>query len=79
MAATQSAKAKLRIQGSSKISEDEAEVGYVRRHSLLASTNGRLTSLSPKIQKPDGKGISKINRPATSTRDEKIVQPGWRR
>lgn len=75
MAATQSAKAKLRIQGSPKFSEDGAEVGYVRRHSLPASTNGKLGLLSPRIQKPvqaNGKGGSKTNRSiTTSSRDGK--------
>lgn len=74
MAATQSAKAKLRVQGSSKFSEDGAEIGYVRRHSLPASTNGKLISLSPRIQKPvqaNGKGSGKINRSMTSSRDGK--------
>ncbi|KAH6801749.1 hypothetical protein C2S51_033195 [Perilla frutescens var. frutescens] len=72
MAATQSAKARLRIQGSSKFSEDGAEVGYVRRHSLPASTNGKLNSLSPRIQKlvqANGKGSSQSNRPVTSSRE----------
>ncbi|KAK4426190.1 protein IQ-DOMAIN 31 [Sesamum alatum] len=82
MAATESAKAKLRAQGSSKFSEDGAEHGYVRRHSLPASTNGKLSSLSPRIQKPvqaNGKGGSKTNRAMTSSRDDKVLQPGWRR
>ncbi|PIN19674.1 hypothetical protein CDL12_07651 [Handroanthus impetiginosus] len=83
MAATESAKAKLRAQGSPKISEDGVEHGYVRRHSLPASTNGKLSSLSPKIQKPvvqaNDKGNSKTNRSMTASRDDKVVQPGWRR
>lgn len=44
MAATESAKAKLRAQGSSKF-EDVAE--NERHHSLPARTNGKLSSLSP--------------------------------
>lgn len=82
MAATESAKAKLRAQGSSKFSEDGAEHGYVRRHSLPASTNGKLSSLSPRIQKPvqaNGKGGGKTNRSMSSSRDDKVLQPGWRR
>lgn len=73
MAATESAKAKLRAQGSSKFGEDGADPGNARRHSLPASTNGKLTSLSPRIQKPvqaNGKGGSK-NRSLTSSRDGK--------
>ncbi|KAK4409880.1 protein IQ-DOMAIN 31 [Sesamum angolense] len=75
MAATESAKAKLRAQGSSKFSEDGAEHGYVRRHSLPASTNGKLSSLSPRIQKPvqaNGKGGGKTNRSMSSSRDVNI-------
>ncbi|KAI3452331.1 hypothetical protein Pfo_008996 [Paulownia fortunei] len=82
MAATESAKAKLRAQGSSKLGEDGAEYGYARRHSLPASTNGKLSSLSPRIQKPvqtNGKGGCKTNRSLTSSRDDKVLQPGWRR
>lgn len=81
MAATESAKAKLRAQGSTKLVEDEIDYGNARRHSLPASTNGKLSSLSPRIQKPvlaNGKG-SKVNKSMTSSRDDKVVQPGWRR
>ncbi|KAL2523118.1 Protein IQ-DOMAIN 31 [Forsythia ovata] len=81
MAATESAKAKLRAQGSSKI-EDVAENGFVRRHSLPASTNGKLSSLSPRAQRPvqaNGKGGSKKNRSLVFSRDDKVLQPGWRR
>lgn len=82
MAATESAKAKLRAQGSTRFTEDGAEQVYVRRHSLPASTNGKLSSMSPRIQKPvqaNGKGGSKTNRPTPSPRDDKALQPGWRR
>ncbi|CAI9758642.1 unnamed protein product [Fraxinus pennsylvanica] len=81
MAATESAKAKLRAQGSSNI-EDVAENGFERRHSLPALTNGKLSSLSPRMQKPiqaSGKGGSKKNRSLVSSRDDKVLQPGWRR
>ncbi|KAL2499976.1 Protein IQ-DOMAIN 31 [Abeliophyllum distichum] len=81
MAATESAKAKLRAQGSSKI-EDVAENGFVRRHSLPASTNEKLSSLSPRTQRPvqaNGRGGSKKNRSLESSRDDKVLQPGWRR
>ncbi|KAL0350917.1 UNVERIFIED_CONTAM: protein IQ-DOMAIN 31 [Sesamum radiatum] len=72
MAATESAKAKLRAQGSSKFGEDGAEHGYTRRHSLPASTNSKLNSQSPRVQKPvqaNGKGGSKTNRSVTSSKD----------
>ncbi|KAL0431704.1 UNVERIFIED_CONTAM: hypothetical protein Sradi_0796400 [Sesamum radiatum] len=51
---------------------------YVRRHSLPASTNGKLSSLSPRIQKPvqaNGKGGGKTNRSMSSSRDDKVLQP----
>lgn len=75
MAATESAKAKLRAQAAAKIAEDAAaEYNQARRHSLPASTNGKLTSLSPRIQKPvqaNCKGGSKMNKPMTASRDGK--------
>ncbi|KAL6552980.1 hypothetical protein OROGR_006822 [Orobanche gracilis] len=82
MAATESAKAKLRGQGSSKFGEDGVENGNARRHSLPASTNGKMNSPSPRVQKPvqaNGKGGSKTNMALTSPRDDKVVQLGWRR
>ncbi|XP_051117836.1 protein IQ-DOMAIN 31-like [Andrographis paniculata] len=85
MAATASAKAKLRAQGSARFSDDGGggEQGYVRRHSLPAPTNGKLSTMSPRLQKPvqssNGKGSNKTNRSAPSTRDDKVVQRGWRR
>ncbi|KAL8471541.1 hypothetical protein ACS0TY_028976 [Phlomoides rotata] len=88
MAATESAKAKLRAQGAVKFAEDVnvavavPDYGNARRHSLPASTNGKLSSLSPRIQKPaqaNGKGGNKISKSLTPARDDKVVQPGWRR
>ncbi|EYU34101.1 hypothetical protein ABFS82_08G020900 [Erythranthe guttata] len=87
MLATESAKAKLKAQGSLKFGEEGAEYGNnnARRHSLPASTaNGKLTSLSPRIQKPvqgnnSTKGVSKINKSLTTSRDDKGLYPGWRR
>ncbi|KAJ8546072.1 hypothetical protein K7X08_018655 [Anisodus acutangulus] len=80
MAATQSAKAKLKAQGSPKVSEDGAENGFIRRHSLPSSANGKFNSLSPRVQRPgqaNGKNGNK-NRPMSSSKDEKAL-PGWRR
>ncbi|KAL6551544.1 hypothetical protein OROGR_007698 [Orobanche gracilis] len=82
MAATKSAKAKLRGQGSSKFGEDGVENGNARRHSLPAYTNGKMNSPSPRVQKPvqsNGKGGSKTNMALMSPRDDKVVQLGWRR
>lgn len=82
MAATESAKAKLRLQAAAKFSEEGVDNGFVRRHSLPSSTNGKLSSLSPRVQKPaqaNGKGGSKINKSLSSSKDERVLQPGWRR
>ncbi|XP_009776749.1 protein IQ-DOMAIN 31-like isoform X2 [Nicotiana sylvestris] len=83
MESTQSAKAKLKTQGSPKVSEDGAENVVVRRHSLPSSTNGKISSLSPRVQRPvQANGISgnKNNRSMPASRDaEKALQPGWRR
>lgn len=83
MAATESAKAKLRAQGSSpRTAEDAAENGFTRRHSLPSSTNGKLSLLSPRVQKPvqaNGKGGSKSNKSLVSPKDEKVLQAGWKR
>ncbi|KAH0646303.1 hypothetical protein KY284_034187 [Solanum tuberosum] len=50
MASTVSTKAKLKAQGSPKVSEDGAEYGVVRHYSLLSSTNGKFILLE-KVQK----------------------------
>ncbi|KAL8554440.1 hypothetical protein ACS0TY_002582 [Phlomoides rotata] len=84
MTATESAKAKLRAQGDLKFAEDVnvavalPDYGNARRHYLPASTNDKLSSLSPRIQKPvqaNGKGGSKINKSLTSARDGKHSVP----
>lgn len=73
MAATESAKAKLRAQAAAKAAEDGAENGFVRRHSLPSSTS-KLSLQSPRVQKllhANGKGVSKTNKPQISLRDGK--------
>lgn len=50
MAATESAKAKLRAQAEAKAAEDGGDSGFVRRHSLPSST-GKLSLQSPRVQK----------------------------
>lgn len=73
MVATESAKAKLRA---SKLSEDGEEPGYVRRHSLPASSNGKLSSVSARTREPkqtNGKGSNKTNRSMMSSRDGNLV------
>ncbi|KAI3824036.1 hypothetical protein L1987_05483 [Smallanthus sonchifolius] len=77
MAATESVKAKLRVQAV----EDGAENGFVRRHSLPSST-GRLSFQSPRVQKPlqaNVKGWTKSNKSQISARDDKMLQTGWKR
>lgn len=72
MAATESAKAKLRGQGSPRFSQDGSENGFVRRHSLPSSTNGKLNSMSPRVPRlfqGSGKGGSKNDKSLLSSRD----------
>ncbi|KAK9067234.1 hypothetical protein SSX86_014560 [Deinandra increscens subsp. villosa] len=75
MAATESAKAKLRAQAAAKAAEDGAENGFVRRHSLPSST-GKLSLQSPRVQKllhASGKGAGKTNKLQISPRDGKHI------
>ncbi|KAF8727390.1 hypothetical protein HU200_018994 [Digitaria exilis] len=73
MAATQSAKAKLRGQNSPRLSSDSAEKnGFTRRHSLPSSTNGKTISHSPRTQRPThagGKDGAKGDKAMLSSRD----------
>ncbi|XP_042502508.1 protein IQ-DOMAIN 31-like isoform X2 [Macadamia integrifolia] len=84
MAATESAKAKLRAQGSPRLGQEEVERnGFTRRHSLPSSTNGKLNSDSPRTQRlvhGSGKGGVR-DRSLLSSRDgnAKVVQAEWRR
>ncbi|KAJ0754439.1 putative IQ motif, EF-hand binding protein [Helianthus annuus] len=80
MAATESAKAKLRAQAAAKAAEDGVENGFVRRHSL-PDTTGKLGLQSPRVQKllhANGKGVSKTKKPQISPGDEKVVSAGWK-
>lgn len=79
MAATESAKAKLRAQAAAKAAEDGGENGFTRRHSLPSST-GKLSLQSPRVQKPlqaNGKGWSKSNKNQICVKDDKMT--GWKR
>ncbi|TVU20461.1 hypothetical protein EJB05_36669 [Eragrostis curvula] len=73
MAATKSAKAKLRGQASPRLSSDSAEKnGFTRRHSLPSSTNGKMNSQSPRTQRPThsgGKDAVKSDKSMVSSRD----------
>lgn len=72
MAATESAKAKLRAQGSPNFGEGEIENGFIGRHSMPTSANGKLSSMSPRVHRlvqENGKGGSKSDRPLPSSKD----------
>ncbi|KAF8037262.1 hypothetical protein BT93_B0236 [Corymbia citriodora subsp. variegata] len=79
MAATASAKAKLRAQGSPRLGQDGAEKSNLsRRHSLPSPANSKINSQSPRTHKPDqgsGKGGNKSDR---SSRDAN-GKAEWRR
>ncbi|GAB2289621.1 IQ-domain [Dionaea muscipula] len=84
MAATESAKAKLRGQSSPRFSQDGVEKNNVTRRHSLPSSNGKLISVSPRTQKPaqvSGKGSIRNDRSILSSRDGngKQVQVEWRR
>uniref|UniRef100_A0A5B7C950 DUF4005 domain-containing protein n=1 Tax=Davidia involucrata TaxID=16924 RepID=A0A5B7C950_DAVIN len=85
MAATESAKAKLRRQGSPRFGQDGAEKhNLTRRHSLPSSTNSKMSQLSPRAQRPvqaSGKGGNRSDRSLLSSGDGnvKVIQAGWRR
>lgn len=82
MAATKSAKAKVRGQSSPRFGQEEVN-GPARRYSLPSSVNAKPTS-SPRVQRlvqSSGKAGIRIDRSLSSSRDsiEKIVQPEWKR
>ncbi|KAM0932675.1 putative IQ motif, EF-hand binding protein [Dioscorea sansibarensis] len=85
MAATESAKAKLRTQNSPRFGSDPIDRnGSARRHSLPSSTNGKLSSHSPRAQRliqASGKGSIRSDRSLLSSRDanDRPVQVEWRR
>nr|AFK43723.1 unknown [Medicago truncatula] len=85
MAATESAKAKLRAQGSPKVVQDGSEKNNsARRQSLPSPTNSKISSHSPRTQRPvhsGGKGGHKSDKAASSSRDGngKVVQAEWKR
>ncbi|KAI5416778.1 protein IQ-DOMAIN 31 [Lathyrus oleraceus] len=84
MAATESAKAKLRAQGSPKIGQDGSEKNNnARRHSLPSLTNSKISSHSPRTQRPvhsGGKGTHKVEKAVSSVvGNGKVVQAEWKR
>ncbi|KAJ1438956.1 IQ motif, EF-hand binding site [Sesbania bispinosa] len=85
MAATESAKAKLRAQGSPRFGQDGSERNsHGRRHSLPSSTNSKISSHSPRTQRPvqaGGKGGQRSDKTVSTSRDAngKVIQAEWRR
>ncbi|XP_065877074.1 protein IQ-DOMAIN 30-like [Euphorbia lathyris] len=82
MAATESAKAKLRAQGSPRLSQDGAEKSNsARRHSLPSSTNSKISSHSPRTRTVNsgGKGGSKSDRSLSKEGNAKATPVEWRR
>ncbi|XP_054821666.1 protein IQ-DOMAIN 31-like [Prosopis cineraria] len=81
MAATESAKAKLRAQGSPRLGQDGGERNNsARRHSLPSSTNSKISSHSPRTQRPVQPG-SKGGHKSVASRDGngRVIQAEWRR
>ncbi|XP_020205730.1 protein IQ-DOMAIN 31 isoform X1 [Cajanus cajan] len=87
MAATESAKAKLRAQGSPRFGQDEIErnsaTGAGRQYQP-SSTNKKISSHSPKTQKSvqsGGRGSNKSDKtlPSSKGGNGKIIQAEWRR
>lgn len=72
MAATESAKAKLRAQGSPRFGQDSERNNLNRRHSLPSPTNAKISSQSPRTQRlvqPGGKGGNKNDKALLGSRD----------
>ncbi|KAE9609615.1 putative IQ motif, EF-hand binding, P-loop containing nucleoside triphosphate hydrolase [Lupinus albus] len=85
MAATESAKAKLRAQGSPRLGQEGSERNNpARRQSLPSSTNSKISSHSPRTQRAvevGGKGGHKSDKTVSSSREGngKVVQAEWKR
>lgn len=73
MAPTESAKAKLRGQGSPRFASDLVDKNSItRRHSLSSSLNGKSDSFSPRAERlvaMSGKGVIRADRSLSSSRD----------
>ncbi|MED6145091.1 IQ-domain [Stylosanthes scabra] len=85
MAPTESAKAKLRPQGSPRFAADLLDKNAMtRRHSLSSSFNSKSGSFSPRAERLvalSSKGAIRSDRSLSSSRDvtDKVIQPQWRR
>ncbi|KAJ1386037.1 P-loop containing nucleoside triphosphate hydrolase [Sesbania bispinosa] len=80
MAPTESAKAKLRAQGSPRLATDLVDKNSItRRHSLSSSLNGKSGSFSPRAERliaMSGRGVLKTDRSLSSSRDGTGTVPG---
>ncbi|CAJ2647878.1 unnamed protein product [Trifolium pratense] len=93
MAPTESAKARLRGQGSPRFATDVLDKNsFTRRHSLSSSINSKSGSFSPRPEKLitlSGRGVARTDKSLSSSRDkslsssrdgtDKLTQPQWRR
>ncbi|WCJ35972.1 IQ-domain 31 [Euphorbia peplus] len=82
MLATESAKAKLRAQGSPRLSQDGPEKSNsARRQSLPSSTNSKVSSHSPRTRAvhSGGKGGSKSDRAVSRDGNAKTTPVEWKR
>ncbi|KAE8694497.1 IQ-domain 28, putative isoform 3 [Hibiscus syriacus] len=83
MAATESAKAKLRPQGSPRSASDGDDKSNLARRQSLPSANSKISSQSPKTHRQvhSAKAESRSDRTASSSRDGngKATQAEWRR
>ncbi|CAL0308136.1 unnamed protein product [Lupinus luteus] len=87
MAPTESAKARLRGQGSPRLASDFIDKNSIaRRHSLSTSMNGKPDSFSPiaeRLVAMGGRGVIRTDRSLSSSRDgsgtDKWMQRQWRR
>ncbi|WJX62464.1 Protein of unknown function (DUF4005) [Trifolium repens] len=93
MAPTESAKARLRGQGSPRFATDILDKNSLtRRHSLSSSINSKSGSFSPRAEKLltlSGRGVARTDKSLSSSRDkslsssrdgtDKMTQPQWRR
>ncbi|XP_058777265.1 protein IQ-DOMAIN 29-like [Vicia villosa] len=85
MAPTESAKARLRGQGSPRFATDFLDKNSLtRRHSLSSSFNSKSGSFSPRAEKLvslSNRGVPRTDKSLSSSRDgtDKLTQPQWRR
>ncbi|MCI02859.1 IQ-domain-containing protein [Trifolium medium] len=76
MAPTESAKARLRGQGSPRFATDVLDKNsFTRRHSLSSSINSKSGSFSPRAEKLitlSGRGVARTDKSLSSSRDKSL-------